>query len=848
MRHNSHLASRADGSPAGRRPAESGEPGAFPPPPRHRFQGREAELGRLELLLRRHRAVRIQAAEGMGKSALAREAAYRWTSAGRYPDGACWVSFEHGAGADHVVNTLGTYLEGTRFERVAVPERPARARELFDQRRVLMVWDGFENAPRGGLTDDERDRVLELLRAWTRDTEGSGRLLLTCSPAEGTSACEELAGVAELSLPGLARPDARRLLESTLDLHPSDGREPRCSPSALETLVGSLDGHPLSIEIVARLLEGSAPEELSAELEELRESLGSEASREGWRALRASLELAGRRLGEPVRRALSELGLFRGGVFESLWLEIGGLEPGVWEAVRRDLEAMGLVRVGPGAILHEDRPYLGLHPAIAASAAAAPAVELRERFVGAYHGLATTLWQIFFQSRGRHRGLDVMAREEGNFRTAARWAVEAEVLGAAADLGDLLGETLQRSGRSGEQERWSARLAAAMGRRGYGEEAARKEHEAAWALFNHARGHEAVARLERLLERLRAAESFDPALLTAQTRLDLGRIYHARGQANRAIPLLEDAAAAWEAAADRQAPGLIATLSLLAQAWISTGQPAQALSRLERAARLADEAGEPRKAAAAWAQMAEIVLRQERLEEADRWFGQALEAARRAGDRKLEAGLLQHRGSLAELEERWATAADLYRRALDLFHQLDDASGLLQTCNLLGVLGRKTGHLEPARGWFEQALELARQAEDREMVGITAQNLGVVWRLEGEAAGERGEKTAARECFERAGAGVDESVSSQRELGDRRGLAAALGQLAQIRLLLGDSEQAEELSHEAREIREQLGAEEVWQDYDTLADVARARGDEAAAFEWEAKRDAVLAELERRRP
>ncbi|MBM4032760.1 MAG: hypothetical protein FJ291_13355 [Planctomycetes bacterium] len=71
-------------------------------------------------------------------------------------------------------------------------------------------------------------------------------------------------------------------------------------------------------------------------------------------------------------------------------------------------------------------------------------------------------------------------------------------------------------------------------------------------------------------------------------------------------------------------------------------------------------------------------------------------------------------------------------------------------------------------------------------------------------------------------------------------------QLAQIHLLLGELDEAEEHAHQSREIRERLGLKEAYIDYNTLAEIARARGDEAQAAGWERKRDEARAELRRR--
>ncbi len=47
------------------------------------------------------------------------------------------------------------------------------------------------------------------------------------------------------------------------------------------------------------------------------------------------------------------------------------------------------------------------------------------------------------------------------------------------------------------------------------------------------------------------------------------------------------------------------------------------------------------------------------------------------------------------------------------------------------------------------------------------------------------------------------------------------------------------------DIHKSLNHPDVWKDYDSLMEIARARGDEAGAREWQAKRDAKIAEVQR---
>jgi len=86
----------------------------FPPPPMYRFQGRAMELLEIQRAFRRYPAVLLSGMGGMGKTALAREAAYWWLRT-RHFETAVFCSFETKAGAERVVQLIGGALEGEDF-------------------------------------------------------------------------------------------------------------------------------------------------------------------------------------------------------------------------------------------------------------------------------------------------------------------------------------------------------------------------------------------------------------------------------------------------------------------------------------------------------------------------------------------------------------------------------------------------------------------------------------------------------------------------------------------------------------------------------------------------------------
>lgn len=853
-----------------RNPAGRDESGPFPPPPQYGFQGRARELYDLERRFRTSRGIVLHAMGGMGKTTLATEAARWWTRSGLFRDGACFLSFEQFASADRVVQVLGTYLEGLRFEQLPAVEQRRRVIELFQQKEVLMVWDNFESAlpqfnagaaTANPYTDDERHRLAELFRDLTTGP-GKGCLLVTCRPGE-----TGLPGAQRYELHGLARADSLWLLASILKRYGLTLSDPRLSRDKLDPLLNDLADHPLSLELVGPHLRTLTPEAIRADFGKLLAKFQQEAPEGRNQSLLASLEFSRRHLSPAAREALPWLGLFSGGVFEDNLLDVSQIAPEAWEPIRRELEGIALLRVERD-IQIAGRPFLRFHPTLA-SAAADPALaqksEIRERFIGAYGALMQELDKALRGSQSR-AALEILNCEEVNYRTAVQWAVADQQLRAAGQLGDTFRAYLERSGRLRERDAWVGWLKDAVAQQGFTAEAAAYEQQHAWTRFTQGDPQGAVDQLQALIERLRDTTEFDPAFQLALVTLMLGRVLYNAGASAQAIPILREALGQWEALVEKaggrpweellaspdhgkamvELSNLSTTMGDLANALSNSGQHGEGLEVAERCVEIQQILGNQREVAANLGRVASILMAAGSYDEANARYDLALAAARQVGDKELEGSFLQHQGSLADDRNQLERAIHLYQQALERFREAGDHQGIMQTYNLLGVVERNAGRLAEARAWYERSRELAVQLKDQVGIGQAAQNIGIVYQTEGEVARMRGEESAARRHFEEGRRFGEESLRVKQEYNNKPDEALAWSLLAQIHLRLGDPDAAERHAIKALNIHESLGLKEVWKDYHVLSEIAQARGDLTAAAEWAKKRDGLRAEFKRR--
>jgi tetratricopeptide (TPR) repeat protein len=854
-----------------RSPASGEESGSFPPSPQYAFRGRAYELHDLERQFRIYRGIVLHAMGGMGKTALATEAAHWWTRSGLFRDGSCFLSFEQFTSADRVVQILGTYLAGPKFDQLPTVEQRRHAIELFQQKDVLMVWDNFESAlPQfnngaavhgSPYTDDERRLLAELFRDLTTGP-GKGCLLVTCRP--GDTGLPDARGY---ELQGLARADSLWLLSRILKRDGLDLSDLRLSRDRLDPLLRDLADHPLSLESVGPYLRTLTPEAIRADFGKLLTKFEQDAPEARNKSLLASLEFSRRHLSAAALEALPWLGLFSVGVFEQKLLELSQMSPEAWEHIRRELQDTALLRV-EGALTIGDRPFLRFHPTLAsavADATLAQNLEIRQRFVDVYSSLMRTLDEALKGPQSRI-ALKVLDREEANYRTAVRWAVADQQLRIAAELGHTFRDFLERSGRLRERDAWVHWLKDAVSQEGFTAESAAYEREHAWTRFTQGDPQGAIDQLQKLVDRLRCTKEFDsaPQLVTAMG--ELGKILDACGLSEQAISTLRETVALSEARAEKSGGGpweayldlpdpakslpelknLSTAMGILANALRNAGQHAEALSIVGKALIIDEALDDHHAIAACHGQCANIFLSEGRYDEADARYGLALAAARRVGDKELEGSLLQHQGSLADNRNQRERATRLYRSALDLFWQAGAQGEIMRTYNLLGVAEARENRFAEARAWFKKSHELAFQLQNQKGISQAAQNTGIVYKDEGDMARKQGDESSARRLYKEALRFGEEDLQVKQLYSNKPDEAFARSLLAQIYLRLGDFDTAERHAHESRKIREPLSLKEVVRDYDSLSEIAQARGDLSSAAEWAKKRDDLLKEIEGR--
>jgi len=697
----------------------------LPPPPRYGFIGRDRELLQIERWLARGKLVVIHGFGGMGKTALAREAADWLTRTGMYR-GACFVSYEGGGDATILLSALGRHLNiysSSYDPRETTPALTALRHALSDQ-PTLVIADNVEAIipiGEGPLDVGARTHLWDVLLALV-GTPSCGVLLSTRDTALGNQRLVGSRQAAHLCLSGLEREDAYKLASQLMeDLGIDRVRAPY---AAVRDLLAQLDHHPLAIQLVLPTLSDLSLTTIRDDFAALLPRFVDDAETGRNRSLLASLEYSLRRLTEEQRGLLSGLAPFEGGATESDILAITEIPEPEWAPLRSALEQAALLT--PEHV-HDDirAPFLRLHPVLTPflrSQSGANDVPLRERYARHYHKMIYHLNDE--DSRNPQAVRSLVYRELPNLQKALDLLLEASEVNAASNMAFCIGRFLTYFGlerqRDEMRQRVEAAVAAASAHRGGALTEAEWIHEIGMGEDELRRGnlHAAQTRFLSLLARIEA--------LPADTPLGYGSYEHCVTLHRLALSLQANAKPA--AAADRlcNAQALLnelmtrhphrqllielhaMLLTVLGDIRFQQGQYLEAQEAYEERLQVARrQLGDQRGQLAMLERLGQLALRQQDYAQARAHFQELLRIVRGLGEPESEAIAWNRLGTVALVVKQWDEAERCFRKGLAISDQHDDVIEAASFCNQLAIVAEGAGRLAEVEQWYRRALGIS---------------------------------------------------------------------------------------------------------------------------------------------
>ena len=260
----------------------------------------------------------------------------------------------------------------------------------------------------------------------------------------------------------------------------------------------------------------------------------------------------------------------------------------------------------------------------------------------------------------------------------------------------------------------------------------------------------------------------------ATTLNNIGRVYSALGEKQKALDYYNEALPILRAVGDRG--GEATTLNNIGRVYSALGEKQKALDFFNQALPILRAVGDRRGEATTLNNIGLVYSALGEKQKALDYYNQALPIFRAVGDRGGEATTLNNIGRVYSALGEKQKALDFYNQALPIFRAAGDRGGEATTLNNIGRVYDDLGEKQKALNFYNQALPIFRAVGDRGGEATTLNNIGRVY-------DDLGEKQKALDFFNQA-------LPIRRAVGDRGGEAITLNNIGLVYAGLGEKQTA----------------------------------------------------------
>jgi tetratricopeptide (TPR) repeat protein len=739
------------------------------PPPVAPFVGRERELADLARAIAFGRAVLLAGPPGVGKTALAIQAAHKLRE--RFPEGVVWVRLDVTPDPTAVLTGIAAAYGVTPDPRA---DLAGQVSTMLQSKQALLVLDGAEQA--GDLA--------AILRC-----TGHCAVLITSR--------DRLAAPGAWPLDVLPLPpeEALALFVAHLGRELGDGERPLA-----EEICGMVGYLPLALRLAGSALRvWQTP--LARYLERLRarplEALHLKEARE-W-SVRVTFDLSYERLTREERAAFALAGEFGGADFD-LAAAAGGLGVGQERAEPR------LDRLVALSLLERAGERYAIHPLLKAYARQVK-VRGRKRMRGrlADHYLAFAQAQ---DERG-WEGYDALERELPNLRGGFDFVAAAETRddGKVRDYTWAVQDMLRTRGYWDEAMRWLGECARACEQLGDRAGLARS-YNIIGNLY-HSRGNYGAA-LEWHRKALATWEQLDDQGGLARSYNNIGNALFVRDEYEAALERYKKSMEIWEQLGNQA--GLATNYNNIGNVYYVHGDYGLALEWYKRSVEINERLEKLVKLPKSYINIGNVYYAWGDYEAALQWYHKALAICEQLSWRAVLTTCYDKIGEVYYARGNYEIALKWHCKALAICEQLDQQGALARSYKNIGRVYYARGEYETALEWCEKSARIYEQLGDRAGLATSYNDISEVHRARGEykAALEWCEKSAkiceqlgrraelartysnigevycARGDYQAALEWYEKSLALCEQLGDRAGLAMTLHNMGYVALAQGD--------------------------------------------------------------
>jgi tetratricopeptide (TPR) repeat protein len=268
------------------------------------------------------------------------------------------------------------------------------------------------------------------------------------------------------------------------------------------------------------------------------------------------------------------------------------------------------------------------------------------------------------------------------------------------------------------------------------------------------------------------------------------------------------------------------TLGRLGRCYESTGQPERAAATyrlgLEVAGLLEQNDGVKRQMGALQTDLGDVLRAMGDYDRARESYEASLAIKKEiGGDRRGEAVTQNQLGTLALVQKKLTEAAQRYQEALLIFQQLNEPAAVASVWHQLGMTFEESRQWEAAEQHYRQSAQIDEAQGNLAGAAMTWNQLAIVSKGAG--------KLMEAEAWHRKAINADRVTNNA--IGISRGLYNLANLLQQFPNRLNEAQQ---LAEESLAIKQTLdpAAAQIWNIYNTLAEISDQQGDPAKAKEY----------------
>ena len=303
---------------------------------------------------------------------------------------------------------------------------------------------------------------------------------------------------------------------------------------------------------------------------------------------------------------------------------------------------------------------------------------------------------------------------------------------------------------------------------------------------------------------------------------NIGTIYRYQGDYSESIDYHGQSLKIYEEIDDKR--GLAAVLGNIGSIQYLQGDFVQAIEYQNRSLSMHEDVGNKQGMSAAFNNLGAVYKDQGAYKKAIEQYTKSLKIDEELGRKQGAATSLGNIGIIYKELGNFNKALDYYTQSQTLYQEVGDKQGVAISLHSIGNLYYDQKEYDQAVDYYNQSLEIYAEIGDKLGVAISLSSLGSIFHEQGEAATHAGDIDLSAEKYSEAIDYYNQSQKIQEEIGDKRGIAVSLNNIARIHKARGDFAKALDYSLQSLSIAEEVGlaieikaaAHTLWRTYKAM--------------------------------